>query len=73
MPDRRRHEGWLIVNSFVMPLILCFTVFASVGFGVIAAYTVVFGILAAFGRPSRPEPVRTRLMLVPTQTHASGD
>ncbi len=58
-----------------MPLILCFTVLASVGFGVLAAYATVFAILAAF-RPGRPEPVvsaRPRLVLVPTQTHASGD
>lgn len=57
-----------------MPLILCFTVLASVGFGVLAAYAMVFTILAAF-RPARPEPVpaRPRLVLVPTQNHASGD
>jgi len=58
-----------------MPLILCFTVIASLGVGVLAAYAAVFGILAAFGRPAQPEPVpvRPRLVLVPTQTHASGD
>jgi len=56
-----------------MPVILCFTVIASVGFGVIAAYAAVFGILSTFGRPAQPEPARPRLMLVPTQTHASGD
>jgi hypothetical protein len=56
-----------------MPLILCFTVFASVSFGVFAAYVAVFGILATFGRPAQPEPVRPRLVLVPTQIHASGD
>jgi hypothetical protein len=65
----------LIVISFVMPLILCFTVLASVSFGVLAAYAMVFAILSTFGRPMRPEPapVRPRLMLVPTQNHASGD
>jgi hypothetical protein len=63
----------LIVNSFYMPVILCFTVIASVGFGVLAAYAAVFGILATFGRAAQPEPVRPRLMLVPTQNHASGD
>jgi hypothetical protein len=59
-----------------MPVILCFTVIASVGFGVLAAYVVVFGILATFGRPVHPEPApakRPRLMLVPSQNHASGD
>lgn len=63
----------MIVNSFYMPVILCFTVIASVGFGVFAAYAAVFSILAAFGRPAQPEPARPRLMLVPTQNHASGD
>jgi hypothetical protein len=63
----------LIVISLFMPLILCFTVIASVSFGVLAAYALVFGILATFGRPLRPEPVRPRLVLVPTQNHASGD
>jgi len=58
-----------------MPLILCFTVIASVSLGVLAAYLSVFGILSAFGQPSRPEPApaRPRLVLVPTQNHASGD
>jgi hypothetical protein len=58
-----------------MPVLLLVTVVASVGFGVLAAYAAVFGILHAFGRPSqpKPEPARPRLILVPTQTHASGD
>ncbi len=58
-----------------MPLILLLTVVASVAFGVLAAYMVVFGILHSFGRPAQPEPVpaRPRLLLVPTQNHASGD
>jgi hypothetical protein len=66
----------LNVNSLLTPVILCFTVIASVGLGVLAAYVAVFGILATFGRPVGPEPVqatRPRLMLVPTQNHASGD
>ena len=58
-----------------MPIILCFTVIASVSLGVLAAYIAVFGILSTFGRPAQPEPApnRPRLMLVPTQNHASGD
>lgn len=61
--------------SFLMPVILCFTVVASLSLGVLAAYIAVFGILSTFGQPSRPEPVpaRPRLVLIPTQTHASGD
>ncbi len=64
-----------------MPLILCVTVVASVGIGVFVAYTAVFGILHVFGRSAqqpqpqqqRPAEARPRLVLVPTQHHASGD
>lgn len=58
-----------------MPLILFCTVAASVGFGVLAAYAAVVGILHTFGRSPQPAsiPIRPRLMLVPTQNHASGD
>lgn len=58
-----------------MPLILCFTVIASVSVGVLAAYATVIGILHAFGRTAQTEtvPQRPRLVLVPTQNHASGD
>jgi hypothetical protein len=57
----------------MMPFILCFTVVASVSFGVLAAYVAVFGILSMFGRHAQAEPTRPRLLLVPTQNHASGD
>ena len=58
-----------------MPLILCFTVALSVGIGVLAAYAAVIGILQACGRASQMRPVeaRPRLVLVPSQNHASGD
>jgi hypothetical protein len=56
-----------------MPVILLATVAASVGIGVFAAYAAVIGILHTFGRAAQPEPVRPRLVLVPTQNHASGD
>ena len=59
-----------------MPLILCVTVVASVGIGVFAAYVAVFGILQACGQAAqqkRPAEARPRLVLVPTQNHASGD
>ena len=61
------------MNTFVMPVILCFTVVASVSFGVFAAYAAVFTIISAFGRPAKAEISRPRLVLVPTQNHASGD
>jgi hypothetical protein len=56
-----------------MPFILCFTVVASVGLGIIATYAAVIGLLRTFGRSSQAEPTRPRLVLVPTQNHASGD
>ena len=58
-----------------MPLILCVTVVASVGIGVIAAYAAVIGILQGCAHASQQAPVeaRPRLVLVPTQNHASGD
>jgi hypothetical protein len=73
--DTELLTGWLILISLFMPLILCLTVVASVGIGVMAAYVAVFGILHAFGHTSQPRPIeaRPRLVLVPTQNHASGD
>jgi hypothetical protein len=63
------------VNAFLGTLILSFTVAASMSFGVMAAYAAVLAILHSFGRASQPEaaPQRPRLVLVPSQTHASGD
>jgi hypothetical protein len=65
------------VISLFMPLILGLTVVLSVGIGVITSYGAVIGILQACGRASmqqrRPAEVRPRLVLVPTQNHASGD
>jgi hypothetical protein len=59
----------------MMPAILFLTVIATVSLGVFAAYAAVIVILNAFGRSSQQpaEPGRARLMLVPTQNHASGD
>jgi len=57
----------------MMPIVLCFTVLASVSFGVLAAYVTVFAILSAFRHPEKPEAARVRLVLVPTHNHASGD
>jgi hypothetical protein len=71
--DSEFFEGWPIVISLFMPLILFFTVIAAVGLGILAAYAAVIGILHSFGRASQPEPARPRLVLVPTQNHASGD
>jgi hypothetical protein len=59
-----------------MPVLLFVTVIVSVSLGVLAAYVAVTCILNAFGRTSQqrqPEPGRPRLLLVPSQNHASGD
>jgi hypothetical protein len=63
------------VISFFMPLILCLTVAASVGIGVLSAYVAVISILDVCGRASqhRAAEGRPRLVLVPSQNHASGD
>jgi len=66
-------EDFSIVISYFMPIIIFATVVASVGLGVFAAYAAVIGILQMFGPASHPEPSRPRLVLVPTQNHASGD
>jgi hypothetical protein len=59
--------------SLFMPLVLCATVMVSVGLGVLTSYAAFMGILHAVGHKSKPEPARPRLLLVPTQNHASGD
>ena len=61
--------------SLFMPLVLCATVIASVGLGVLFSYVAFMGILHAVGQKSQPEsaPQPARLVLVPTQNHASGD
>ena len=58
-----------------MPVLLFVTVIVSVSLGVLAAYVAVICILNAFGRTSKqqPEAGRPRLVLVPSQNHASGD
>jgi hypothetical protein len=63
------------VIAFFMPLFLCLTVALSVGIGVLVSYVAVIGILHACGSQTRLQPVeaRPRLVLVPTQSHASGD
>jgi hypothetical protein len=57
-----------------MPVLLFVTVIASVSLGVLAAYVAVICILNAFGRNNaHPQMTRPRLVLVPSQHHASGD
>lgn len=63
------------MDALFVPVVISFTVLASVAFGILAAYLVVTSILQTFGRTTQathsPRPVR--LSLVPTQHHASGD
>jgi hypothetical protein len=58
-----------------MGLILCFTVIGSLAIGIVVSYAAVVAILYTFGRSARPQAARERprLVLVPTQNHASGD
>jgi len=63
------------VDALFVPVVLSFTVLASVAFGILAAYLVVTSILQTFGRTTQAthSPRPARIMLVPTQHHASGD
>ena len=56
-----------------MSVLLFATVIASVSLGVFAAYAAVICVLNAFGRKQQLQSGRARLVLVPTQNHASGD
>jgi hypothetical protein len=47
-------------------------VISVVAIGILGAYAVVIGILNAFGNQQAPAPTPARI-LVPSQTHASGD
>jgi hypothetical protein len=58
------------LNALVATLVLFSTVIASLGLGVWAANWAVNFILDAFGSRSQAEAAP---VLMPTQTHASGD
>jgi hypothetical protein len=58
------------LNAFVATLVLFSTVVAAVGLGVSASGWVVNGILDAFGGRAQQESAP---VLIPSQTHASGD
>ena len=44
------------MNAFYISAILFCTVILAVVFGILAAYSLVHGILFAFGRQTRPQP-----------------
>lgn len=50
------------MNAFYASVILSFTVLLAVSVGILAAYSLVNGILSAFGRQARPEPQAPVLM-----------
>jgi len=79
MPGIRRFRAAHLIKAtslrigfvnFLMPVVLLFTVLASVSFGVVAAYAAIFAILSTFGRAAQQEPPRPRLVLVPSQSQA---
>jgi hypothetical protein len=47
-------------------------VISVVAIGILSAYAAVIGILNAFGNQQAPAPAPAHI-LVPSQTHASGD
>jgi hypothetical protein len=59
------------LSGLLQAIILFLTIISAVGFGIFAAYATVNGILFAFAQ-SRQQTRRTPV-LVPSQTHASGD
>jgi hypothetical protein len=60
------------VSQLVAATILILTVVSAVAAGVFAAYFSITGILYAFHHAA-PAENRGPAMLVPSQTHASGD
>jgi hypothetical protein len=63
------------VSGLMSGTILLITVIAVVAFGISVAYASVTAVLYAFARQTRqtrPASLRNRV-LVPSQTHASGD
>jgi len=59
------------LSGILQAIIVFLTIVSVVGFGIFAAYAVVNSILFAFAR-SRQQTHRSPV-LVPSQTHASGD
>jgi hypothetical protein len=67
-------HGELNVNPLVVSAILSLTVTASVGVGIVAAYGAVIGVLNLFAAArQQQQQARTPAILVPSESHASGD
>jgi hypothetical protein len=60
------------LNVFFAPAILSFTVMAALLVGIFAAYGAVIGILNLLGGQAQPRRALPSV-LVPSETHASGD
>jgi len=58
------------LGNLLGALVLLSTVISAVGLGILAAYGSVIGVLNVFGQQQARGPVP---VLVPSQTHASGD
>jgi hypothetical protein len=59
------------LGSLLIAVVITFTVTGSVVLGIALAYTSVLALLHAFAQSTRqPKPA---LVLVPSQTHVSGD
>jgi hypothetical protein len=58
--------------TLLVALIIAFTAVTVVLVGIFVAYAAVTGILYAFAYSSRQRTIRTAI-LVPSQSHASGD
>jgi len=60
------------LGALVSAIVLLLSVISVVAIGILSAYAVVIGILNAFGNQQAPAATPARI-LVPSQTHASGD
>ncbi len=62
------------MNAFYASLILSFTVLLSVSSGILAAYSLVNGILFAFGRQSQPQQqTQTQPVMLARNAQAGAD
>lgn len=60
------------MSGLLQAVTIFVTIISAVALGVFAAYATVNGILSAFAQ-SRQQTRGTTPVLVPSQTHASGD
>jgi O-antigen ligase len=70
-PAAGQRESGLIVGSLLVAFVVTFTVTGSLALGITLAYSAVIGLLHAFAYSKRDR--KPALVLVPSQTHVSGD